>query len=137
MPFYLVKGVKIFKAKKRAFIALLTSLVITAGYFFIMIKFADILSYEIIVGFLKPMGAFGICSIVLSFFFLFFSQDIFTRFLKNIASWYLAILCFLTINTSVYSSSIMSLDRSVVVLYGMVVLGFIAVIYALLMRKKV
>lgn len=88
-------------------------------------------------GFIKPTFWFAVLASVISLFFLFFPQVIFTSFLKHVASWYLPILLLLTANTSIYSSHIMSVDRSVVVLYGMVLLGLIAVAYAFVMRKKV
>jgi hypothetical protein len=46
-------------------------------------------------------------------------------------------LFFLTVTTPVYSGHIMSVDRSTVVFFGMAVLGFVAVVYAFVMRKKV
>src|SRR3989338_984759 len=123
-------------SRKITITALLISVVITIGYFVTMIKFADILSYGMVVGILKPLGALGMCATVLVAFFLFFPQVIFTSFLKRVVSWYLPILFYLTATTSIYSSHIMSVDRSVVVLYGMVLLGLIAVVYAFAIRKK-
>ena len=125
------------RSKKITFLAFIISIVITAGYFITMIKFTDNLSYEVIVGTLKPVGAFGICAIVLSAFFLFFPPAIFSSFLKRVASWYLPILFLLTANISIYSSHVMSVDRSQVVFAGMVILGLISVVYAFVMRSKV
>ena len=87
-------------------------------------------------GLIVPLFWFGVPASVISAFFLFFPQVIFTSFLKRVVSWYLPILYFLTATTPLYSSHIMSGDRSVVVLYGMVLLGLIAVVYAFVMRKK-
>ncbi|OGG65423.1 hypothetical protein A3I99_01580 [Candidatus Kaiserbacteria bacterium RIFCSPLOWO2_02_FULL_45_11b] len=124
-------------SKKIIITTILFSALIAICYLVIMMQSSRMFSLEVMVGIIKPMVVFAVSVFVISSFFIFFSQIIFISFLKRVVSWYLPILFYLTATTPIFSSHIMSVGRSVVVLYGMVLLGIIAVAYAFAMRKKV
>lgn len=116
--------------------ALLISLAITFGYFVTMMEFSDVFSLKTILGTLKPLGAFGMLAAVISSSFLFFSDAVFKSWLKRIASWYVPGLLVITAATPVFSSHIMSVDRSQVVFMGMLLLILITVPFVFIARKK-
>lgn len=91
---------------------------------------------EIREGFIVPFFWFGILASAMSSFFLLFPETVFKSWLKKIASWYVPGLLVITATTPVFSSHIMSVDRSQVVFIGMVLLAIITVPFALIARKR-
>lgn len=116
---------------KGQFKLLVSSAVLVTLYFLIMVFLNHALSFELIVGILKPLAVFSIGTFLLSAFFLFFSEQIFISWLKRIFWWYTLIIILLTANTPIFSSHILSFDRSYVVFLCMIPLAVATIVYAL------
>jgi hypothetical protein len=101
-----------------------------------MFYFNNSLSLEIIIGYLKPIAVFGFAGLFFSIIFFFFPEAIFKSWVRQVAWWYLLILLLITLNTPVYSSNIMSVDRSQVVFGGVLLLAIITIPYILVKRKS-
>ncbi|MEZ4195043.1 MAG: hypothetical protein R3B53_01430 [Candidatus Paceibacterota bacterium] len=101
-----------------------------------MTYFNDVMSLEIIIGFLKPLVAVIFCLLFVFVFFLFFPEAIFKMWFKRIAWWYFSILFILTISTPIYSSNILALGRSQLVLGGMILLALITIPFVFIMKKR-
>lgn len=110
-------------------------LIVTLIIYYVMMRSYNP-SLWLVIGVLKPVAVFAIGGIVISSFFLFFPQRIFTAWLKRIAWWYVLVLFLVTITTPVFSSNILSLDRGQIVFGGMIGLLSITVPYVVLMHKK-
>ena len=110
---------------------LLATFGIVALIFLLMFFFNDKLSLDLITGFLAPLAVFSIGTFLLSAFFLFFSEQIFISWLKRIFWWYTLIIILLTANTPIFSSHILSFDRSYVVFLCMIPLAVATIVYAL------
>ena len=122
--------------KKTSIITFIISLAISLGYFFIMLTNNQSFSIEIIIGVIKPVAVAGIAMTIIAFFFLFFPESIFKSWLKKIAWWYGLGLFLITANTSIYSSNILSLDRSQIVFGGMILLAIITVPFVVVAKRK-
>lgn len=125
-------------SKKMTSLTTLFMTFVTAGIFIVFETkcFGNSCGSEAIRGFIKPLIWFGITASILSSVFLFFPEAVFKSWLKKIASWYLAVLFIITATTPVYSSNILSVDRSQVVFIGMILLGLITLVYIIAVRKK-
>lgn len=105
--------------------------------YFINRCFGETCGSDLIRGTLMPVFWLSTALTPLIFIFFFFHESIFKSWLKHVAWWYGLGLFFVTITTPVYSSNILSLDRSQVVFGGVVLLALITVPYILLRRHKI
>ncbi len=87
-------------------------------------------------GFLVPFFWLFLMSVPLVGLFLFFPEQIFRSWLRKIAWWYMIGLTVIVAMTPVFSSNILSLDRSQVVFGGMALLLCITIPYAVIARKR-
>ncbi|MBY0309634.1 hypothetical protein K2Q16_00585 [Patescibacteria group bacterium] len=126
-----------FRKKKYTLVSLVFSALLLSLYLLLMTSLNSRLTLELIIGVVKPLGVASVGGIVFALLFLFFHESIFKSWLKHVAWWYGLGLFFVTITTPVYSSNILSLDRSQVVFGGVVLLALITVPYILLRRHKI
>lgn len=88
-------------------------------------------------GLLKPIFWLTLPLTILLFFFLFFPEAVFRSWFKRIAWWYLLGLIIITLSTPVYSSHILSVDRTAIVFSGVVLLAIITIPYIFWIRRKI
>lgn len=119
-----------------AFIASL-SLLVVAYILFKFRCFAGSCGLNLLEGVIVP-SFWGtlVLSLLLAFFF-FFPEAVFKSWLKRIAWWYAIIILFATLSISPHASSILSAERSQVVLFLMIILAVITIPFAFIMRKRV
>ena len=122
--------------KKSSSIWLLISAVTVLGYFYTMIYLGSKLSLDVILGIVKPLGVFAFSGVIFSGFFLFFSEALFRSWLKHIAWWYILGLVITILNTPVYSSNVLSVDRAQVAFSGVVFLAIITIPYIFWICRK-
>ncbi|MCA9358872.1 hypothetical protein KC926_01550 [Candidatus Kaiserbacteria bacterium] len=124
--------------KKYAFTSLfISALVLAISYTFFKTKcFSSSCGTELLDGWVVPSFWLGLLLVFITSFFLFFPERIFKKWLKKIAWWYAIVLFLLVATTPVHSSNILSLDRSQVVLWGMVILAIITVPFVLLSKRE-
>lgn len=91
---------------------------------------------ELLRGSIFPLFWLGVISVPISLFFLFFQEAIFKLWFKRIAWWYFLILFILTASTPIYSSNILAIGRSQLVLGGMIILALITIPFVLVMKKR-
>lgn len=106
---------------------------------FLMFKFRCFgveCSVEQLRGVIFPLFWFGLFMTLVTAFFIFFQETIFKSWLKKIAWWYGLVLIVATATTPIYSSNVLSVDRSQVVLVGMTVLAIITVLFVLITKNR-
>lgn len=87
-------------------------------------------------GMLMPIFWFSTLFLPILSFFLFFSSEIYRRWLKQIAWWYLLLMLIAVLNTSIYSGSVLAMNRSEVVLWWVGFLTVITIPYVFITRRR-
>ncbi len=93
-------------------------------------------SLEQTVGYLRPALFIFTSLLLFGLIFLFFPSYYFKKWLIYIASWYLPLTVILLSQISIYSSNILSMDRGPAALWLMAILGFITIVYILILKKR-
>ena len=94
----------------------------------------DYCSYEFRNAYFDPVMS-GLVVSLLSLILLFFvSSRVLKNWLKYIASWYVPMTIFFVSQISIYSSSVMSIDRVTAAVYWMLGLFVITLVYILVQR---
>jgi magnesium-transporting ATPase (P-type) len=76
-----------------------------------------------------PMFWFSLSFAGVISIFLFVSESIFHSWLKKIAWWYLLVTIIILLSTPLYSSNVLTLGRSEIIVNAMAWLGFITVLF--------
>lgn len=87
-------------------------------------------------GLIIPLFWMNLSLIPVISFFLFFPEAIFKSWLKKIAWWYGLGLFFVVISTPIYSSNILHIGRSEIIINGMILLAVITVVFVFVTRAK-
>lgn len=111
---------------------LITIATAASVYYFITNYCLHVCTFESKRGYIDPLFSGSLTISASLFLLIFFPPVVFTKWLKQIASWYLPVSLLLVGSISVHDSGIMSIGRGQMMFNLMVILFFVTLIFALM-----